>query len=101
VNARPEFLEIARCLVENGVEFILVGGVAAIVQGAPVSTFDLDIVIDPTDAANGERQSGFPLTRTSILIGICRWPAGQKVAVGTLTPTHKAPRMAGKVKVTP
>jgi hypothetical protein len=53
MNARPEFLEIARCLVENGVKFILVGGVAAIVQGAPVSTFDLDIVIDPTDAANG------------------------------------------------
>ena len=31
------------------VEFILVGGVAAVVQGAPVTTFDLDIVHRQTD----------------------------------------------------
>jgi predicted nucleotidyltransferase len=32
------------------IEFILVGGVAAVVQGAPVTTFDLDIVHRQTDA---------------------------------------------------
>lgn len=31
------------------VEFILVGGVAAVIQGAPVTTFDLDIVHRQTD----------------------------------------------------
>jgi len=30
--------------VKAGVEFILVGGVSAVAQGAPVSTFDLDLV---------------------------------------------------------
>jgi len=33
-------------LVEAGVEFILVGGLAAVVQGAPVTTMDVDIVHD-------------------------------------------------------
>lgn len=31
-------------LLEAGVEFILVGGLAAVVQGAPVTTMDVDIV---------------------------------------------------------
>jgi predicted nucleotidyltransferase len=31
-------------LAEAGVEFVIVGGMAAVVQGVPVTTFDLDIV---------------------------------------------------------
>jgi hypothetical protein len=31
-------------LVASGTEFILVGGLAAVAQGAPISTFDVDIV---------------------------------------------------------
>ena len=31
-------------LIEAGVDFILVGGLAAVVQGAPVTTMDVDIV---------------------------------------------------------
>lgn len=31
-------------LIEAGVEFILVGGLAAVVQGAPVTTMDVDII---------------------------------------------------------
>lgn len=31
-------------LVEAGIEFILVGGLAAVVQGAPITTLDVDIV---------------------------------------------------------
>jgi hypothetical protein len=40
-------------LRRNGVRFVLVGGVAAVVEGAPVSTFDLDIVParDPRNVA--------------------------------------------------
>ncbi len=40
---------LLRGLNEAGVEFILVGGLAAVVQGAPVTTFDLDIVHLRTD----------------------------------------------------
>jgi len=36
-------------LSEAGVEFIVVGGLAAVTQGAPVTTFDLDIVHHQTD----------------------------------------------------
>ena len=41
---RPvQYLELLRALVSEGVEFI-VGGVAAVLEGVPVSTFDLDVV---------------------------------------------------------
>jgi hypothetical protein len=36
-------------LSEAGLEFIVVGGLAAVAQGAPVTTFDLDIVHHQTD----------------------------------------------------
>jgi len=39
-----DFLAILRTLNEYGVEFIVVGGVGAVLQGAPISTFDLDVV---------------------------------------------------------
>ena len=38
------FISILQILLENRVEFILVGGVAAVIHGAPVTTFDIDIV---------------------------------------------------------
>jgi hypothetical protein len=38
------FLSILETLVRNQVEFIVVGGVAAGLRGAPVSTLDLDVV---------------------------------------------------------
>lgn len=42
---RPaQFGAMLRTLSEEGVRFIVVGGVAAVLEGAPVSTFDLDIV---------------------------------------------------------
>ncbi len=40
----PDFLEILRVLVEEEVEFIVVGALSAVFQGAPIMTFDLDIV---------------------------------------------------------
>ena len=36
--------EVDAGLVEAGVKFILVGGLAAVVQGAPVTTMDVDII---------------------------------------------------------
>ena len=39
-----DFLAALRALREGGVEFVVVGGLAAVLNGAPVNTFDLDIV---------------------------------------------------------
>ena len=39
-----QFHAILKTLVENEVEFILVGGLAAVLHGAPVTTHDVDIV---------------------------------------------------------
>ncbi len=39
-----DFLAALRALREGGVEFVVVGGIAAVLNGAPVNTFDLDIV---------------------------------------------------------
>lgn len=39
-----DFLAALRALREGGVKFAVVGGLAAVLNGAPVSTFDLDIV---------------------------------------------------------
>jgi hypothetical protein len=40
----PKFLEILKVLTRHRVEFIIVGGVSAVLHGAPVTTFDLDVV---------------------------------------------------------
>jgi len=42
--AKTDFLGLLRALNEHGVQFIVVGGVAAVLHGAPVGTFDLDVV---------------------------------------------------------
>jgi hypothetical protein len=43
------FRRILELLERHGVEYVVVGGVAAVLQGAPVTTFDIDalIKIDP------------------------------------------------------
>ena len=43
-NSIPDFLEILGILVEHKADFIVVGGVCAVLHGAPVTTFDLDLV---------------------------------------------------------
>ncbi len=48
MDSAPEFTEILKVLSRHEVEYILVGGLAAIVHGAPVVTFDLDIVFPKT-----------------------------------------------------
>ena len=40
----PDYLALLGALTEHGVEFIVVGGVCAVLHGAPVATFDLDVV---------------------------------------------------------
>ncbi|MGR3177094.1 MAG: hypothetical protein ACUZ8E_03440 [Candidatus Anammoxibacter sp.] len=40
----PDFLEILMAFVKREVDFVVVGGVCAVLHGAPISTFDLDLV---------------------------------------------------------
>jgi predicted nucleotidyltransferase len=50
---KPDFGSLLRILVERGVDFLVVGGVGAVLQGASLSTFDLDIVhsMEPANIA--------------------------------------------------
>ncbi len=48
---RPvRFVDLLRALTTSKVDFIVVGGVAAVLEGSPVSTFDLDVVYENSDA---------------------------------------------------
>ncbi len=42
------FLEQLRVLIRHDIDFVVVGGVAAVFEGAPIVTLDLDIVYDPS-----------------------------------------------------
>jgi hypothetical protein len=48
------FLRILKLLERHGVEYVVVGGVAAVLQGAPVTTFDIDALVK-IDAVNADR----------------------------------------------
>ncbi len=50
----PSFREILEILNKYEVEYIVVGGVAAVIQGAPITTFDLDTLVRVEDG-NAER----------------------------------------------
>ncbi len=41
---KPRYFQLLELLSRHGVDFIVVGGVAAILEGVPITTLDLDIV---------------------------------------------------------
>ena len=45
-----DFTRILEVLTAREIDFIVVGGVAAVLHGAPVTTFDLDVVHSRTNA---------------------------------------------------
>ena len=49
-----EPLPVLRALDRHGVEYVLIGGLAAVLQGSPLPTYDIDITPAPS-AANGRR----------------------------------------------
>lgn len=53
IRQPPKFKEALEILACHHVDFVVVGGVAAVLGGAPISTFDLHIVHDraPTNVA--------------------------------------------------
>jgi len=79
----PSFREILELLNKYEVEYIVVGGVAAVIQGAPITTFDLDalvrisdenasrlsLALDELDARYREHQSTIRPTKEDILAG--------------------------------
>jgi hypothetical protein len=66
---------LLRTLRDHEVRFIVVGGVAAVLHGAPIGTFDLDIVHDRS-ADNVERL----LTALKAISAIHRDPGGRAIA---------------------
>jgi hypothetical protein len=71
---KPDFLKLLQTLTRHGVDFILVGGVAAAVQGAPVMTFVVDILYS-TDADNLVRL----LAAIEALVGYYRMQAERRL----------------------
>ena len=79
----PSFREILELLNKHEVEYIVVGGVAAVIQGAPITTFDLDalvrisddnasrlsLALDDLEAHYREHQSTIKPTQEDILAG--------------------------------
>ena len=43
---RPRYFQLLELLTRHDVDFIVIGGVAAILEGVPITTLDLDIVYD-------------------------------------------------------
>ena len=64
MDSAPSFLEILKVLSRHEAEFILVGGMAAILEGAPVSTFDLDTVFSPPISISPKQLSGAARSRS-------------------------------------
>src|SRR5205085_2420542 len=65
---------ILRALTANQVRFIVVGGVSAVLHGAPYTTFDLDIV-HARDPENVERL----LTTLKTLQAVYRFPPERRL----------------------
>lgn len=40
----PRYATTLKALADAGVDFVVIGGIAAVLQGAPIVTFDLDLV---------------------------------------------------------
>lgn len=53
----PSFREILEAFNRHRVEYIVVGGVAAVIHGAPTTTFDLDTLVR-VNQINAERLTG-------------------------------------------
>jgi hypothetical protein len=49
VAVGQRFGDLLRLLAAHGVDHVVVGAAAAVLDGAPMTTFDLDVVFDPSD----------------------------------------------------
>jgi len=54
----PDLIGTLRSLCERDIQFVLVGGLAAVLKGAPIQTYDVDLVYS-REPANVERLLNF------------------------------------------
>ena len=74
MGAGQRFGELLRLLAAHGVELVVVGAAAAVLDGAPMTTFDLAIVCEPGDA-NRKR-----LLEALVDLDAVYWdPAGRRI----------------------
>jgi len=50
LSSSVDFAQLLEVLAQAGVQFVVIGGMSATLQGVPYPTYDLDIVLDPDDA---------------------------------------------------
>jgi hypothetical protein len=81
----PSFREILEVLNQRGVEHIVVGGVAAVIHGAPITTFDLSELI------RQKKILGSPMDRAvaDLLEGRCSVTTTKMISVRTSLPGHR------------
>lgn len=73
------FLDILEVLTRHEVEFVVAGGVAAILEGAPIATFDLDIVYRRAAKNNSRLASAL-----EELNALYKDPAGRRITPDAL-----------------
>lgn len=61
--AEPSLIEILRVLSRHQVEFIVVGGMAAVIGGVPIVTRDVDVLRRRSALSRPSRAAGPPGTR--------------------------------------
>lgn len=70
-----KFLQQLQVLIHHEVDFIIVGGVAAVFEGAPIITLDLDIVYDPSPTNNERLATALrqlnAYTEIPLVVGSC------------------------------
>jgi len=87
----PKFRETLEVLDRHRVECILVGGVAAVLQGVPISTLDTDIVYRRT-ADNIDRL----VAALRELEAIYRDPAGRRIEPAPAASCRSSGALAGR-----
>jgi len=69
----PSFREILELLNKHQVEYVVIGGVAAVIHGAPVTTFDLDALV-PSNQSAGYWRKFVQLTSSNSVCGVMHIP---------------------------
>lgn len=67
MDARPVLAEVGRCLAEVGLDAVLIGNAAAALQGAPVTTVDLDFFFRRTPRNVARLKALAALLRAAVL----------------------------------
>ena len=74
MGAGQQFGDLLRLLAAHGVELVVVGAAAAVLDGAPMTTFDLDVVFEP-----GPENRARLLAALSELDAVYWDPAGRRI----------------------